>query len=118
MQELPGSLFDIYALSLPRGHGFGNRPPIGAWRSDDDSAFGVVTEDEEAGSVGILVARRRVDHVWVVTVEEQSFASVEDARSRLALLLRASQTPEPMPRNTTPRPALHDLGDQIGRAHV
>jgi len=31
MQELPQWLFDVYALALPRGHGFGDRPPTGAW---------------------------------------------------------------------------------------
>jgi hypothetical protein len=28
MQVLPQWEFDIYALSLPRGHGFGDRPPV------------------------------------------------------------------------------------------
>ena len=29
MRELPRGVFDIYALALPRGHGFGSRPPVG-----------------------------------------------------------------------------------------
>ena len=30
MHEFPRTLFDVYALALPRGHGFANRPLIGA----------------------------------------------------------------------------------------
>jgi hypothetical protein len=36
---------DVYALSLPRGHGFGDHPPEGAWQSDDGIACGVVTRN-------------------------------------------------------------------------
>jgi hypothetical protein len=43
MQELPQPLFDVYALALPRGHGFGRQPPVGAWQSDEGLACGVVT---------------------------------------------------------------------------
>ena len=31
MRQLPHFLFDVYALSLPRGHGFGDCPPVEAW---------------------------------------------------------------------------------------
>jgi len=63
MRELPQTLFDVYALALPRGHGFGNRPPIGAWRSDDDLACGVLTRDDNDRRFGVLVMRRREYHV-------------------------------------------------------
>ncbi len=59
MQELPPCLFDIYALALPRGHGFGDRPPTGAWGTADGGACGIITCDVNDGSFGILVMRRR-----------------------------------------------------------
>ena len=109
MQEVPQSLFDVYALALPRGHDFGSRPPVGAWRSDDGLACGVVTRDDDDGDFGALVMRRRVDHVWTVTAQEQGLASLGDARARLEPLLKEGALPEPMPPNTAPRPALHNL---------
>lgn len=111
VRELPQSLFDIYALSLPRGHGFGHRPPVGAWRSDDDRACGMVTRDIGAGSFGIMVMRRRVDEVWTVTAEEHGFRTLGEARTQLEPLLKEAPA-EPMPANTAPRPALHDLQDR------
>jgi hypothetical protein len=45
VEELPQWEFDVYALSLPRGHGFADRPPVGAWHTD-------------AGSLAILKAIR------------------------------------------------------------
>ena len=93
MQEVAQSLFDVYALALPRGHGFGRQPPIGAWQSDDSLACGVVTRDEDDGCFGVLVMRRRVDHVWTVTAQEQGLASLDDARARLAPLLKEGASP-------------------------
>lgn len=40
MRQLPQQLFDIYSLSLPRGHGFGRAGPIEGWRSEDGIAYG------------------------------------------------------------------------------
>lgn len=63
LKLLPRSLFDLYALALPRGHGFGIRPPIGAWQSEDGIAYGVITQHVQTPDFGILVMRRRVDGV-------------------------------------------------------
>jgi hypothetical protein len=109
MHEIPQSLFDLYALALPRGHGFGDRPPIGAWQSDDDKACGVVTRHVDDGTFGVLVMRRRVDKVWTVTAHEQGIPTSNDAHKRMKPLLKEGAPPEPMPANTAPRPALHDL---------
>lgn len=109
MREVPQSLFDVYALALPRGHGFGCRPPIGAWQSDDGRACGVVTRDEDDGDFGAIVMRRRVDYVWTVTAQEHGFRTSSDARTRMESMLKEGAPPEPMPANTAPRPALHDL---------
>src|ERR1700719_1434922 len=110
MQELPQWEFDIYALSLPRGHGFGDRPPVGAWRSDDGIACGVVTRDVNDGSFGFLVLRRRADLVWTVTGSEHGFASNAEARARMKPRLKEGAPPEPIPRGAPARPALYDLG--------
>ncbi len=109
MKELPQSLFDVYALSLSRGHDFGSAPPTGAWQSDDSLAWGVITHDEERFVFGILVLRRRVDHVWVVTSQHDDIKSFDDAFMQLKLLLKEGVPPEPMPPNIAPRPALYDL---------
>jgi hypothetical protein len=109
MRELPQWEFDIYALSLPRGHGFGHRPPVGAWRSDDGMACGIVTKDVNDGSFGSLVMRRRVDLVWATTTKEYGFASKAEACARIAPLLKEGEPLEPLPPGTALRPALHDL---------
>jgi len=50
--------------------------------------FGTVTQDANDGSFGILVIRRRVDHVWTVTAQDHGFASKADALARMELHLR------------------------------
>ena len=112
MQLIPRAIFDVFALSLPRGHGFGDRPPIGAWGDVSGKVCGVVTQHVDDGSLGLLAMRRRVDGVWRVTAEELGLASFDAAKARLETLLRIGQPPEPLPPNTAPRPALYDLGDR------
>ena len=109
MEDLPRFLFDIYALSLPRGHGFGDRPPIKGWRSADGAAFGVARKGDD-GAYGALVMRRRVDGLWVLTADEYGLDSLEAARARIADLLREGSPAEPLPPNTAPRPSLGELG--------
>jgi hypothetical protein len=109
MHELPQWLFDIYALALPRGHGFGDRLPTGAWGTADGLACGTVTHDVNDGSFGILVMRRRVDQVWTVTAQDHGFVSKAKALARMELHLREGEPTEPMPPATARRPALHDL---------
>jgi hypothetical protein len=110
MEPIPQPMFDIFALSLPRGHGFGDRRPVGAW--GDGLTCGVVTQDAYDRSLGVLAMRRRVDHVWVVTAEEDGLATLDAAKARLKEVLRIGEPPEPLPRNTSPRPALYDLQDR------
>ena len=69
MQLLSESLFSVYALALSQGHGFGSRPPKDTWTTADHIACGVLRRDETDGSFGLLVMRRRVDHVWAVTAD-------------------------------------------------
>jgi hypothetical protein len=107
MELIPQSMFDIFALSLPRGHAFGHRPPIGAW--GDGLTCGVITRDVRDASLGLLAMRRRVDQVWVVIAEEHGVASGGAAMARLEQLLRIGEPPEALPPTTAPRPALYDL---------
>jgi hypothetical protein len=109
MRELPQSLFDVYALALPRGHGFGKRPPIGAWRSGDDLACGVVTRGVDDGRAGALVMRRLQDHVWMVTLQQDEFPSAAEARAMMELAMKEGAPPESIPANTQRRPALYNL---------
>jgi hypothetical protein len=93
MEELPRSLFDVYALSLPRGHGFGNTPPIGAWQSDDSLAVGVITHDDRTDVFGILALRRRIDGVWVVTSQFDDIQSFDSAMMQMQPLLKEGMPP-------------------------
>src|SRR5271155_3691794 len=90
MHELPQTLFDVYALALPRGHGFGNRPPLGAWRSKDDLACGGLTRDDNDGRFGVLVMRRPQDHVRSITMQQHMRSESADgpaAYGRKALMV-------------------------------
>ena len=109
MKVLLQPLFDLYALALPRGHGFGNRPPIEAWQTEDGNTYGVLTQDIDSGHFGMLVVRRRVDEVWTITEQTHGFGSRDFTRSRLEAFLTEGQPLEPLLPNTAPRPALHDL---------
>ena len=109
MEQISRWEFDIYALSLPRGHGFGNRLPMSAWRSTDRLSFGVVTEDEQDGRFGILVMRRRVDDVWTIVAERYGFQTQDAACKHMASQLRDGEPREPVPAGTPIRPSLYDL---------
>lgn len=109
MKLMPQWLFDVYALSLPRGHGFGEKPPIGAWHSGDERCCGVVTQDLNDGSFGLLVMRRRSDLVWSVILEENRLASQQEAIVRMEPLVVEGAPPAPIPTGTRVRPALYDL---------
>ena len=107
MELIPQAMFDIFALSLPRGLGFGDRPPVGAW--GDGHTCGVLTQDVHDRSLGVLAMRRRVDQVWAVTAEEHGFETLDAAKACLESLLRIGELPEPLPPGVARRPPLHDL---------
>jgi hypothetical protein len=112
LKPLPRSLFDLYALALPRGHGFGMRPPIGAWQSEDGVAYGVITQHVQTSDFGIIVMRRRIDGVWVEVAAETGIASQDAAVDELKRHLGGDQQKGALPANTAPRPALHDMGNR------
>ena len=109
MEQISRWEFDTYALSLPRGHGFGERPPIGAWRSADKLSCGILTQDVKDKSFGTLVLRRRIDHVWTVIAECYGLASAEDALTEMNRRQRNGEPLEPVPSGVAIRPVLHDL---------
>lgn len=110
MKLIPRPVFDIYALALPRGHGFGARPPVGAWGDGAGAVCGIVTRDDTDGLFGFVAIRRRIDGVWVVTAQDHGLATLDDAKAQLAPVLKIGTDPEPLPPNTAPRLALSDLG--------
>lgn len=109
MRALPQFLFDIHALSLPRGHGFGERPPCGAWQSDDGKSCAIATRHVDSGELGLVVMRRREDGPWIVTCETSGFVDMERLLERAAQELREDEAPEPLPPATPRRATLHDL---------
>jgi hypothetical protein len=74
--------------------------------------MGAVTRDANDGSFGVLVLRRREDHVWAVVRQEHGFADSTGARTTIESSMREGGRPEPVPPNTTPRPALYDVQDR------
>ena len=109
MKRLSQWEFDIHALSLSRGHDFGERPPVGAWGSADDLSCGVLTRDINDETFGLLVMRRRTDHVWAIIAERSDCAAEGDALAQLPELWKDGEPPEPVPPGVMRRPPLFDL---------
>lgn len=109
MREIPQWEFDFYALSLPRGHDFGEQTPVAAWMGSDDQSCGIVTRLAAAGTFGIVLMRRRLDSVWTITRQESGFASIDAAAEALKPLLAEGRQPEPLPPGVITRPSLFDL---------
>ena len=111
MRELSQWEFDIYALSLPRGHGFGSHPPIGAWVSDDGLTCAILREQENS-KFGYMVMRRRIDSVWTVTKEQCELSTRGAAEEAMRPYLQTGRPPEPIPSGTPSRPRLYELGER------
>lgn len=107
MKPLPESLFAIYALSLPRGHGFGTQQPVSFWQTDDSRACAVITRNRQDGTHGILVMRRRQDQVWAICNQTYGL-TLSEAMVTLEPLMGENIPPLPVPAGTAKRPALHD----------
>ncbi|MEP5762602.1 MAG: hypothetical protein ABJ327_25435 [Litoreibacter sp.] len=112
MRELPRGIFDIYALALPRGHGFGRKSPVGAWQSDDGLAIGILTRDIDSHQHGIIVMRQQSDDVWAEIARDNNIGTKEACSARLKEFLSEGQSRVPLPPNTAPRPALHNIGNR------
>lgn len=108
MRTLGRGMFDVYALALPRGHGFGERLPYEAWQSDDGKACAIVTRHAEDGSVGLIVMRRRTDGVWAVTHDNVPQPDIATATALAEVELEAGRSPVPVPPGVQRRTALYD----------
>lgn len=109
MRKIPQWEFDFYALSLPRGHGFGDEPPVGAWGGSDGLACGIVTRNVATKTFGTIVMRRRVDSVWTITERASGFGSMNAAVEALESSLAEGIPPEPVPSGVVAHPSLFDL---------
>lgn len=112
MRRIPKWEFDFYALSLPRGHGFGEEPPVGAWRGSDGLACGIVTRNVDTKTFGTIVMRRRVDSVWTITGRASGFGSMDSAIEAIKPALVEGIPPEPVPSGVVAHPPLFDLKDR------
>lgn len=109
MIHLPRGKFDIYALALPRGHGFGDQLPNEAWEADDGIAWAVITRHAETGDIGLLVMRRREDGVWTKTFEQVGLGTLGAARELAQSEMKEGAPPEPLPSSVPRRTPLYDL---------
>jgi hypothetical protein len=108
MKEIAASLFDVIALSLPRGLGFGDNPPVGAWLSDDDASCGALTQNGQSGAYGVLIMRRRVDEVWCVLRREDDSFTKDQAMAAIHEQLEKPSPPAPLPPSARRRAPLWD----------
>lgn len=109
MMELPQGKFDVYALALPCGHGFGDRPPSEAYETSDGKACAIVTQHAEDASLGLIVMRRREDGVWAITCDALNFVDLAEVRERARFEMREGAPPEPLPSGVQRRTPLYDL---------
>lgn len=108
MHAVPQSRFDIIALALPYGLGFGRSPPIECWESEDQIACGMVLRHDD-GSFGAQVMRRRVDDVWIVTLHREGLVDRAAAFALLEPAMRDGAAREPIPAGVQRRSSLGDL---------
>ena len=109
MDPLPYSLFNIFALSLPRGLGFGENPPVNAWRSGDGITIGALTKNTMSNRHGVLTMRRRDDDVWAVLRREEDVYSEGEAMAILRQACDEKAGRVPVPPGTKRRPSLPDF---------
>lgn len=108
MIPLQHFIFDVYALSLPKGLGFGDDPPVCAWSGSDHLTVGALTKNCHSGRHGVLIMRRREDDVWAVLHRKVDFYSEEEA---LTIIRQACDEPAcraPVPSGTRRRAPLWD----------
>ncbi len=112
MRKIPQWEFDFYALSLPRGHSFGDDPPVAAWGGTDGRSCGIVTHQDVSRKFGIIVMRRRLDAVWAIIRQETGFSSIDSATAAMEPYLAEGLPAEPIPPGTAMRLSLFDIRDR------
>ncbi|WP_246875644.1 hypothetical protein [Pantoea ananatis] len=109
MAPIPFGLFDVYALSLPKGLGFGDDPPVSAWGNRDHLTVCALTKNSNSGKHGILIMRRREDDVWAVLRRESNSFSEEEALTIIRQACEESACRVPLPPGTRRRAPLWDV---------
>ena len=109
MTPIPFGMFDVYALSLPRGLGFGDDPPVSAWGSHDHVTVCALTRNCHSGKHGILIMRRREDDVWAVLRWDSDSYSEEEAFAIIGEACDESASRVPLPPGTRRRAPLWDV---------
>jgi hypothetical protein len=112
MIEVPETMFDVFALALPAGLAFGRNPPKSAWQSENGLTCGVLTRNDDDGSFGVLIMRRRVDDVWVVLRRDGGLTTKGEAMAVVESFVNANAAAEPMPPGVARRRFLGDLEDR------
>lgn len=110
MKEIAAPMFDLIALSLPRGLGFGDSPPVGAWLSEDGISCAALTRNIHSGSFGIVTLRRRVDSVWVLLSHSERTTGESEARASISHFLYTQAHPLPLPSGERRRAPLSRMG--------
>lgn len=109
MKEIAAPMFDLIALSLPRGLGFGDNPPVGAWLSEDGLSCAALTRNIQSGGFGVVTLRRRVDSVWVLLSHGECTARESEARTSISHFLNTQAHPLPLPSGERRRAPLRKL---------
>lgn len=108
MDPLHPYMFDVFALSLPKGLGFGDEPPVNAWVGSGWLTVGALTQNRHTKKHGVLIMRRREDDVWTVLRRDAGAFSEEDA---MAIIRQACDEPAsrvPVPSGVRRRAPLWD----------
>ncbi|MBN5086738.1 hypothetical protein JY460_01210 [Stenotrophomonas maltophilia] len=109
MKQLPHCVFNVYALALPRGLGFGDNPPRSIWASADGVTVCALTKNTASGRFGVLVMRRREDEVWVVLRREDDAFTEAEAMDIIQQACDEVAGKVPLPPGTKRRPPLPPL---------
>ncbi len=109
MTPIHSFLFEVYALSLPRGLGFGDDLPVNAWESSDRITVCALTRNCHSGQYGVLIMRRREDDVWTVLRRESNSFSEENALAIIGKACNEFAGRVPLPPGSRRRTPLGDL---------
>nr|WP_247741527.1 hypothetical protein [Luteibacter sp. SG786] len=99
-------------MAFPRGLGFGDQPPVGAWLTNDECGLGVLTKNVHSGVHGARVLRRRRDDVWVSVLDDEHLGEKQAAIGAMENAMAEGSAKEAIPPGTAKRPFLYDVGDR------
>lgn len=100
--------FDLYAISMPFGPNYGDAEFVTAFKDERCGAIGAVFGTPDGRFVA-LTMRRRGDHRFVMTSEEDSIPTLDQAVAQLTENMKVGQPAEPLKPGERRRPRLLDL---------